>query len=110
VCIVEPHVTANYVKTLRFAQQRAFVKFITPAKKATYVGLHVNWPIFLFDGNKIWIFSRQVYRSLRYQIWKSNQWELRRYTRTDGRIWWSQLMLFATMRKCLKWHQVWQLC
>jgi hypothetical protein len=79
----EPHVTANYTKTLRFAQQRVFVKLITPAKKATYAGLHLNCPIFLFEGNKIWIFSRNVYRSLRYQIWKTNQWEPRRYARTD---------------------------
>jgi len=33
VCIVELHVSAKYRKTLRFAQQRIFVKLVTPAQK-----------------------------------------------------------------------------
>ena len=41
-----------------------------------YVGLHVNYPLFLSDLNGTSIFSLDFRKLIKYQIsWKSVQWE-----------------------------------
>ena len=55
-----------------------------------YAGLHVKYPLFLKDVNKIWIFSIDFWKIFKYQIWwKSFSWDrscsMRTVGRTDGR-------------------------
>ena len=48
------------------------------------IGLHVNYPLFFSDFNKIWIFSIDFGEILKYQIsWKSVHWETRFCMWTD---------------------------
>jgi len=57
--------------------------------KNVYIGLHVNYPLFLLDLNKSWFFSTVWRRILKYHFFKSVQREpscsLRREGWTDGR-------------------------
>jgi len=47
-----------------------------PSSVGTYLGIHVECPVFLSDFNHIWIFSMFVDKNLRHQISrKSDQWE-----------------------------------
>jgi hypothetical protein len=50
-----------------------------------YVGIHVKYPLFLSDFNKIWIFLTDILKILKYQILlKSVQWEPRGWTGRYG--------------------------
>jgi hypothetical protein len=51
-----------------------------------YIGLHVNYPLFLSDFNETWIFSTYFWKIVRCQISrKSVQWEQSCFMRTGGR-------------------------
>ena len=50
------------------------------------IGLHVQYPILLWDINGTWILWKQFRTMFRYQIsWKSVRWEPSCSMRTDGR-------------------------
>jgi hypothetical protein len=49
-----------------------------------YIGLHVNYPLFLSDFNEIWVFLTDFWEILTYQIsWKSVHWEPNSLIQTD---------------------------
>ena len=49
-----------------------------------YIGLNVKYPLFLSDFNETWNFSNDFLKIFKYEIsWKSVQWELSYYMRTD---------------------------
>ena len=51
-----------------------------------YIGLHVQYVLFLSNCNETWIFLTYFRKVLKYQISsKSVQWELSCFTRTDKR-------------------------
>jgi hypothetical protein len=51
-----------------------------------YIALHIEYPLFLTDLNKTWIFSTNFRKIFKYQIsWKSVHWELSCSMWTDGR-------------------------
>jgi hypothetical protein len=64
-----------------------------------YIGLHVRYPLVLFDFNDTWIFLTGIWKNLKYQIsWKSVQWEPSSSTRTDEDM--TQLIVaFGTFAK-----------
>jgi len=48
--------------------------------KTNYTGVHEQYPLFLPDFNKTWIFTKYFWRMLKYQIsWKS--------VHADGQTW-----------------------
>jgi hypothetical protein len=70
-----------------------------------YIGLHVKYPLFLSDFNKIWIFTSDFRKVLKYQIaWNSFQWEPSYFVRTDGLTdgYDEGKSLFAILRTLLK--------
>jgi len=56
-----------------------------------YIGLHVKYPLFLFEFNEILIFWTDFRKLLRFHIsWKSVRWEpssIRTDTQTNGQTW-----------------------
>jgi len=67
-----------------------FVCTISRSKKnwATYqncIGLLINYPVFLSDFNRTWVFATDFWKILKYQIsWKSIWWEPSYSMRMDG--------------------------
>jgi len=54
-------------------------------KKCMYIGLDVKYQLLLAHFNETWNFSTDFRKILIYQMWwKSVQWELSCYLRTDG--------------------------
>jgi len=53
-----------------------------------YIGLHVQYPLFLLDFNETWIFTADVHKILKYQIsWKSVQLEPSCFVCKDRHTW-----------------------
>jgi hypothetical protein len=54
-----------------------------------YIGLHVKYPLCLFDFIETCIFTTDFRKTLKYQIsWNFFQWKLSCFMRTDGRTDW----------------------
>jgi len=53
-----------------------------------YIGLHIQYPLFLSDLNEIGILSTGFVKILKFRIsWKSLQWKQSCSILTDGRTW-----------------------
>jgi len=53
-----------------------------------YIGLHVEYPLFLPDFKEAWIFSKHFRKIVKCQISSTFvQWESSCSTRTDGQTW-----------------------
>ena len=68
-----------------------------------YIGLHVQYRIFLSDFNTTWIFGTDFRKVFKYQIfWRSIKWEpscsMRPDRQTERQADWTKLI--ATFRKC----------
>jgi hypothetical protein len=69
-----------------------------------YIGLNIQYRLFLSDFNETWIFSTDFRKLLNCKInWKSVHWESSCFMRTDGQIDMKKLMVaFQNFAKALK--------
>ena len=74
-----------------------------------YRGIHIKYTLFLSDFNKIWIFTADFRKIVKYDIsWKSVQWKPSCSMLTDGRTDMTKIIVaYRDFTKAPKYHRHW---